>query len=647
MRDDGPRDLAVDVTPYAQSLVVPTQSQTKDRQDDGLSLDEQPTVQLESAQAALESAVDITQAKTVKVPAIHSKLPISAESTASPAKMQLIDGNSSFVREWPTDAEWRRARQLRWVKLVIASFIEALLISSILLAAVALRMWHLDAPGLSVREMNFLSQVEDTTDVAFNNPFSSRSAVYPFILRRWISAFGASDMAVRGLSVLCGVLTVAVVYLLARRLAGRNVALISAALLAVAPLHIAYSQLVSRYALLMLASSVLVLLTLLLLEQPKSALRWAGWIASAIILVNIGMSGLILIFSLGVICALKLRYSVWNLIGLGVALAAIATTLLLEVALIWGNGLLVVNEGLPIATTSLVANTLIAYGVGSFDQSLPGLLALPFVALVALGVRLLVHARRDMEMGLLVVWLLGTPVVLFLISFVMPIYDLSLVLSSLPAYAILAAAGIVYIARSARRGARRIGWMKGKQRRGRRRAVMWATANFVLVIAAGGLITVNMEQDTRYFATNVGEPWRAVAADVATHQHAGDLILMPDADNITETAFDYYYLGEGHISQALERISLSSQFLHAMATSDNATGEARLVLQLSQLLGAHSRVWVIAQDSGDQSLQNRLFAAMPTRLVLSSQRIFSGENVNVRVSLWSDGESIGKGNPSG
>jgi 4-amino-4-deoxy-L-arabinose transferase-like glycosyltransferase len=415
MRDDGPRDLAVDVTPYAQSLVVPTQSQTKDRQDDGLSLDEQPTVQLESAQAALESAVDITQAKTVKVPAIHSKLPISAESTASPAKMQLIDGNSSFVREWPTDAEWRRARQLRWVKLVIASFIEALLISSILLAAVALRMWHLDAPGLSVREMNFLSQVEDTTDVAFNNPFSSRSAVYPFILRRWISAFGASDMAVRGLSVLCGVLTVAVVYLLARRLAGRNVALISAALLAVAPLHIAYSQLVSRYALLMLASSVLVLLTLLLLEQPKSALRWAGWIASAIILVNIGMSGLILIFSLGVICALKLRYSVWNLIGLGVALAAIATTLLLEVALIWGNGLLVVNEGLPIATTSLVANTLIAYGVGSFDQSLPGLLALPFVALVALGVRLLVHARRDMEMGLLVVWLLGTPVVFFII----------------------------------------------------------------------------------------------------------------------------------------------------------------------------------------------------------------------------------------
>lgn len=645
MRDDEPRDLAAEVTSYLRPLAIPTQSQTQGRPDDRLSIDEQPTLQVESPRAAPGSAVDVTQVKTMKVPAFHSKLPAGADSTGSRAEEQQTDSSASFVREWPTDAAWQRARQRQRIRLIVAGFTEILTVGAILLVAGVLRMWHLDAPGLSVEEINTVSRVRGTPGVLFNNPFSARSAAYPFILRWWISVFGASDMAVRGLSVLCGVLTVAVVYLLARRLAGRQIALVSAAVLAVAPLHIAYSQLVSRYALLTLTSAILVLLTLLLLEKPKSALRWAGWIAGAVVLVNIGVSGLILIFSLGVICALKLRYSAWNLIGLGAALVAIATTLLLEAALVWGNGLLVINQGSPMATTGLVANTLIAYGAGSLDQTLPGMLALPFVALVALGVRLLVRARRDMEMGLLVAWLLGTPAVLFLISFVTPIYDLSLVLSSLPAYVILAAAGIVYLARSARRGVRRMGWMKGRRRRGLRRAVMWATANVVLVIVTGGLIAVNMEQDTRYFATNVGEPWRAVAADVAAHQHTGDLILMSDADHITETAFDYYYLGEGHISQALERISLSSEFLHTIATSEgDATAEARLVLQLSQLLSTHPRVWVIAQG-GD--LQNRLFAVMPARLALVSERSFNGERVNLRVSLWGEIGSPGKGDSSG
>ena len=70
------------------------------------------------------------------------------------------------------------------------------------------------------------------------------------ILHAWMRAVGQSPVAVRALSALLGVATVAMAYLLARRLFDRQAGLATAAIVAIAPFHIYYSQEARMYALL-------------------------------------------------------------------------------------------------------------------------------------------------------------------------------------------------------------------------------------------------------------------------------------------------------------------------------------------------------------------------------------------------------------
>jgi mannosyltransferase len=69
-------------------------------------------------------------------------------------------------------------------------------------------------------------------------------------LHAWMLVVGQSPFAVRSLSVLLGTATVAMGYLLARRLFDRQVGLAAAVVIAVAPFHVYYSQEARMYALL-------------------------------------------------------------------------------------------------------------------------------------------------------------------------------------------------------------------------------------------------------------------------------------------------------------------------------------------------------------------------------------------------------------
>ena len=68
----------------------------------------------------------------------------------------------------------------------------------------------------------------------------------------WTAVFGTSEAAVRMLPVLCGLITVLLVYRLGYLLNGRLVGFLAATLLALNPLHIAYSREVRNYATLVL-----------------------------------------------------------------------------------------------------------------------------------------------------------------------------------------------------------------------------------------------------------------------------------------------------------------------------------------------------------------------------------------------------------
>ena len=80
--------------------------------------------------------------------------------------------------------------------------------------------------------------------------------LYYFSLLAWTSVFGAGEYALRSLSVFFGVLTIPVVFSIGRLLAGTQVGLIAAALLATSPIHVQYSTEVRMYSLLPLMVSV-------------------------------------------------------------------------------------------------------------------------------------------------------------------------------------------------------------------------------------------------------------------------------------------------------------------------------------------------------------------------------------------------------
>jgi len=73
------------------------------------------------------------------------------------------------------------------------------------------------------------------------------------LLWLWIRVFGSGVVAVRGLSVVVGGLTVGLLYAVGRDLFDRSTGLVAALLLALSPAHIVYSQETRMYALLALA----------------------------------------------------------------------------------------------------------------------------------------------------------------------------------------------------------------------------------------------------------------------------------------------------------------------------------------------------------------------------------------------------------
>lgn len=88
------------------------------------------------------------------------------------------------------------------------------------------------------------------------------------------------ELAARGFSVACGVLTVALVFLIGRKLGGVTAGAASAALLALCPLHVWYSQEVRMYALQTLLVTVSWWLLLVALDR-RCLGCWAGYATAA------------------------------------------------------------------------------------------------------------------------------------------------------------------------------------------------------------------------------------------------------------------------------------------------------------------------------------------------------------------------------
>ena len=121
-----------------------------------------------------------------------------------------------------------------------------------MLLALGLRLYGLDAQSLWYDEgfsvyLARMGPVEITERTAAD----IQPPLYYYLLHGWIELLGDEEMALRGLSLIFGLLTVPLVFSVAWQLFGNYLAALLAALfLAVSPLHVWYGQEARMYTLL-------------------------------------------------------------------------------------------------------------------------------------------------------------------------------------------------------------------------------------------------------------------------------------------------------------------------------------------------------------------------------------------------------------
>jgi len=104
-------------------------------------------------------------------------------------------------------------------------------------------------------------------------------SLYHLLLFGWSRVAGSSEVAARSLSAVAGVASVAILFLLARRLAGVRVALWAGLLMAVNPLFVRYAQEARGYSLCLLLVTLASYLFVRALDRPS----WANWIAYTLV----------------------------------------------------------------------------------------------------------------------------------------------------------------------------------------------------------------------------------------------------------------------------------------------------------------------------------------------------------------------------
>jgi uncharacterized membrane protein len=115
-------------------------------------------------------------------------------------------------------------------------------------------LWYDEAFAVLYAEKPFEAMLYGTLTQVVGAAADVHPLFFYSILHAWMSVAGQSPLAVRALSVLLGTVTTAVVYLLARRLFDQRTGLAAAAIVAIAPFPIYYSQEARMYALLGLAA---------------------------------------------------------------------------------------------------------------------------------------------------------------------------------------------------------------------------------------------------------------------------------------------------------------------------------------------------------------------------------------------------------
>lgn len=324
-------------------------------------------------------------------------------------------------------------------------------------------IWYILTLGLILRliSLNQSLWLDEAINVMATQHFSfigmiTQYAVADFhppgffiILWPWVKLFGTGEVAVRIPSVIFGIITIYLVYLLGKKIYSKYLGLIAALLLAVNPLHIYYSQEARMYSLAALAVILSVYLWTKVLKEEKVNMLF-------IIASNL------LVFSSDYVAYLIFPAQFIYLI-----------IFKREKVMMWLKSLLasllIGSWWLPIFFKQLSTGSIAAanlptwkFVVGGFDIKSVPLTFIKFIIgrisladkfiyyslLVPVCILFLFLILRSLRFAkdiiyLFIIWLVVPIILATLVSFILPIYSYFRLIFTLPAFLLLIALGII------------------------------------------------------------------------------------------------------------------------------------------------------------------------------------------------------------
>jgi 4-amino-4-deoxy-L-arabinose transferase-like glycosyltransferase len=414
-----------------------------------------------------------------------------------------------------------------------------------------------------------------------------------FVLRAWMAVAGRGEFSVRFLSVMAGVLTVSLTYVLGRRLLGRWIGLTAALLAAVNPYLVWYSHFARPYSLyltLTLASLVLgldfALRTAYCVSRATDPQRrwrghgylvhWLAYVGMTVLALYTHYFAFFFLIAQNLIFLLILwrnratQYAIRNTHSW---LAAQATvTLLIAPWLLLAGPMLLTHKKPWLTYTSPAAGlwrALRTFSLGVDVQGAPVMpMALLFALVLAVGA-VTIWRWRSPALLILGTYLTAPLAIALLGSLIRPIFLERYLIGVVPAFLVLVAAGVVGIPYCVLRRSE-IGITQYAMRNTQyaSRFTPWPVASLVVLI-----VLVASAAIAPPFGANIFD-WRGVARALEDRVASNDVVVQ----NYPDPAFAYYYRAPA------ERTTLPAR----VPVPREVTAEA-----LRTLLRDHDRLWLL------------------------------------------------------
>lgn len=385
-------------------------------------------------------------------------------------------------------------------------------------------LWYDEAFAVLYAEKPFETMLHGTVTQVEGAAADVHPLFFYTILHFWMELVGQSPVAVRFLSVLLGTATVGMIYRLARRLFDRRIGLLAALIAAVSPFHVYYSQEARMYSLLAFAAMG----ATLFLVRAWTRRRWLDWLAFGVFGAmtlyahNLGFA-LIFGLDLGVLWVwVRARGRRWRRLRPWVLSHLLMLVLFAPWLAILPSQFGKIQQAYWVdrpGPTTLV-QTFLIFHFGYDNQALPDWLlppALFFSLLIPAIVTLVLIRRRaprrpSLVRPVLLLLAIGSPLLIFLLSQIRPVFVVRAFLPSALAYYVLVASVL---------GARTVP-----------RAVRWG-----LLLPATSIIAASLINHYSY-ALFPRSPFREATAYLRAHYQPDDAIVH--SNKLTYLPAHYY-----------------------------------------------------------------------------------------------------------